>query len=98
MQKKLIALAIASLMSGGAFAQSNVSIRSIVNSCAEACALTFGHSLSKRINVGINYSKLTNETGAAYSLLGGGTITSTVAGADVSKLAHTEYHSSDRRK
>ncbi len=65
----------------------------VASSGAKAFTLAFGHALSKRTNVGINYSKLSNETGATYNLFGGGTSTATVPGADVSQLALTVYHS-----
>ena len=65
----------------------------VASSGAKAYTLAFGHSLSKRTNVGINYSKLTNETGATYNLFAAPTTTATVPGADVSQLALTVYHS-----
>lgn len=65
----------------------------VANSGAKAYTLAFGHSLSKRTNVGIGYSKLTNETAATYNLFGGGTSTATVPGADVSQLALNVFHS-----
>lgn len=64
----------------------------VANSGAKAYTLAFGHSLSKRTNVGIGYSRLTNETGATYNLFGGGTSTAATPGADVSQLALTMYH------
>jgi predicted porin len=65
----------------------------VANSGAKAFTLAFGHSLSKRTSVGINYSKLTNEAGATYNLFGGGTSTAATPGADVSQVALTVYHS-----
>lgn len=65
----------------------------VASSGAKAFTLAFGHALSKRTNVGINYSKLTNEAGATYNLFGGGTSTAATPGADVSQLALTVYHS-----
>lgn len=65
----------------------------VANSGAKAYTVALGHSLSKRTNVGIGYSKLTNETAATYNLFGGGTSTATVPGADVAQLALTVYHS-----
>ena len=64
----------------------------VANSGAKAYTLAFGHSLSKRTNIGVSYSKLSNETGATYNLFGGGTSTATVPGADVSQLALNVYH------
>ncbi len=65
----------------------------VADSGAKAYTLAFGHALSKRTNVGINYSRLTNERGATYNLFGGGTSTAATPGADVSQLALTVYHS-----
>lgn len=65
----------------------------IANSAAKAYTLAFGHSLSKRTNVGIGYTKLINQASATYNLFGGGTSTAATPGADVSQVALNVYHS-----
>jgi len=58
----------------------------IVNSGAKMTNLTFNHYLSKRTIVGISYTTLTNELGAAYSIHSS-TQTNATAGADGSAVA-----------
>ncbi|MDA8261174.1 MAG: porin [Betaproteobacteria bacterium] len=64
---------------------------------ASAYTLAFGHSLSKRTNVGVAYTKLDNKRNATYDLFGiganGGTSTAAFAGADVSQLSLNMNHS-----
>ncbi len=64
---------------------------------ANAYTLSFGHSLSKRTNMGVAYTRLDNKSKATYDLFGiganGATSTATVPGADVSQLSFNMNHS-----
>jgi predicted porin len=67
---------------------------------ASAYTLAFGHSLSKRTNIGVSYTKLDNKTNGAYNMFGlaanGATpvgATNTATGADASQFAVNMNHS-----
>lgn len=66
----------------------------IANSGANAWTLSYGHSLSKRTNVGVAYTRLNNDTGATYNLFaaaGRGAVT-TAAGQDVGQFSVNVNH------
>lgn len=64
---------------------------------ANAYTLSFGHSMSKRTNVGVAYTKLDNKANGTYDLFGiaanGGTSTAAFPGADVAQLSFNLNHS-----
>ena len=68
------------------------------NTGAKAYTLAFGHSLSKRTNVGVSYTKLDNKAAASYDLFGlaangAPTATAQGVGTDVSQFAVNMNHS-----
>ncbi len=67
----------------------------VADSGANAYTLSFGHSLSKRTNVGVAYTKLDNKSGGSYDLFGlaANGATATPAGADVSQVSFNVNHS-----
>ena len=66
----------------------------VADSGANAYTLAFGHSLSKRTNIGLSYTKLDNKTAGTYELfaIGANGGTATPAGADVSQVAVNMNH------
>lgn len=69
MQKKIIALAVAGLMSGAAFAQTNVTISGLLDAGVNFAK---GEGLSRSMNAGYNNTATSNVTFRATEDLGGG--------------------------
>ncbi len=67
----------------------------VADSGANAYTLSFGHSMSKRTNLGVAYTKLDNKSGGSYDLFGlaANGATATPAGADVSQVSFNMKHS-----
>lgn len=76
---------------------SGSAVAGVSDTGANAYTLSFGHSMSKRTNVGVAYTKLDNKRNATYDLFGlaanGGTSTAAFPGADVSQLSLNVNHS-----
>ena len=80
---------------------SGSAVAGVTDTGANAYTLAFGHSMSKRTNVGVAYTKLDNKRNATYDLFGiaanGGTSTSNAmflgaGGSDVSQLSLNMNH------